>query len=179
MSITNAGAISQANVQLSVAPLGFYIIEDSNDTTKVYGEIVHQMIDSYNSNNRVIYVTPPDRVYKLSQVNATQITSLGKIGFGNSIINGTDGYLYYIGLLQTVQRTIDGFAPDPVSYPGQRALGGIIELLPPLIARIQLALQITTNVGVNLSEISNNISATIIGYVNGLGFQEIPSFYLK
>jgi uncharacterized phage protein gp47/JayE len=38
--------------------------------------------------------------------------------------------------------------------------------LPPLIKRIVIALEVTTNEGVNLSEISNEIRSTIIRHIN-------------
>jgi uncharacterized phage protein gp47/JayE len=75
-------------------------------------------------------------------------------------------------LLRRVQRTVDGFEPDSSNFPGRRAVGGLIEILPPLIKQISLAINVTTNEGVNLGEITNNIKSTIITYVNGLGVGE-------
>ena len=91
------------------------------------------------------------------------------MSFNTGVTTGIDGYLYYTGLLQKVQRIIDGFEPDSFNYPGRRAVGGLIELLPPLIKRIKVSLDVTTKEGVNLNEISRNISSAIIKYVNTLG----------
>lgn len=169
INIVNANGSSQSGVQLAFEPLGFYIIESKDDKFYTYGQVAHQMIDEFNVNRRVFYITPPDRIYKLAQANATKIASAGKLGFSADVVNGTDGYLYYIGLMQKVQRIVDGFAPDSVNYPGRRAIGGIIESLPPLIRRVKISLILSTNEGVNLNEIGNDISSTIIKYVNGLG----------
>jgi uncharacterized phage protein gp47/JayE len=74
--------------------------------------------------------------------------------------------------LRTVQRIVDGYEPDPVAYPGRRAIGGIVETLPPLINSIALSIDITTNEGINLNEISATIKSAIIDYVNNLGVGE-------
>jgi len=72
-------------------------------------------------------------------------------------------------LMRTVQRIVDGFEPDAITYPGRRAIGGVIETLPPLIKRITMTLQVTTNEGVNLNDVTNDIKSAIIGYINQLG----------
>jgi hypothetical protein len=71
--------------------------------------------------------------------------------------------------LRTVQRIVDGYEPDPIAYPGRRAVGAAIETMPPLIKKISMSLEITTDEGVNLNEISSDISSVIIRYVNNLG----------
>ena len=50
--------------------------------------------------------------------------------------------------------------------------GGIIETLPPLPNRISVSIDVTTAEGVNLNEITNDISSTIIDYVNNRGVGE-------
>jgi uncharacterized phage protein gp47/JayE len=74
--------------------------------------------------------------------------------------------------LRKVQRIIDGFEPDSVNYPGRRAVGGLIEVLPPLPRRVSIAIDVTTQDGVNLSEITDEITSTIINYISGLGVGE-------
>ena len=97
---------------------------------------------------------------------------MSKLNYSTDIVSGVDGYQYYTGLMRTAQRTLDGFEPDAAAYPGRRAIGGLIELLPPLIRRIRISLQINTNEGVNVGEISNEIKATIVNYIASLGVGE-------
>ena len=88
------------------------------------------------------------------------------------LFRSVDGYLYYTGLLRRVQRIVDGYEPDSENFPGRRAVGGAIEILPPLIKQISLSVDITTNEGVNLGDISNNIKSAIITYIKDLSVGE-------
>ena len=94
---------------------------------------------------------------------------MGKMAFDTDVTTGVDGYLYYTGLLRRVQRIVDGYEPDQQNYPGRRAVGGLIETLPPLVRRLTISLNITTGLGINLGDISSNIKSTIINYVQQLG----------
>jgi len=126
-------------------------------------------IDEFDSEKTIIYFSPAGSESKFSETNKTILSPLGKIGANLDIVKGADGYLYYIGIMRTVQRTIDGFEPDEETYPGRRAVGGIIEPLPPLAQRATVAIKVTTNNGVNLNDITNQIKSTIINYVTSLG----------
>ena len=135
-------------------------------------QIARVAIDEFNPDKRVIYLTPGNRSYKWSQTNVTSIAALGKIGYGEDFTTGVDGYLYYTGLLRKVQRIIDGFEPDPTNFPGRKAVGSLIEVLPPLPRRITVAIDVTTQDGINLSEISDEITSVIINYISDLGVGE-------
>jgi hypothetical protein len=135
-------------------------------------EVVNVAIDKTDSNKRVVYLSSANMNYKMSEANGTKLKALGKLGFNADVVVGVDGYQYYTGLLRKVQRTIDGFEPDTLNFPGYRAIGGTIELLPPLVTRVQLAMRVTTNNGVNLSEIERDIASTVIQYINNLGVGE-------
>jgi uncharacterized phage protein gp47/JayE len=67
-----------------------------------------------------------------------------------------------------VQYIVDGYEPDIQDYGGQRATGAIIETLPPLPYEFSCSLTITTNSGVNLSDVSNNVQSTVINYIESL-----------
>jgi hypothetical protein len=105
----------------------------------------------------------------VAQTSGSQVVPVGKLSYSVDVTTGIDGYNYYIGLMRTVQRIVDGFEPDAITYPGRRAVGGIIETLPPLIKRITMTLQVTTNEGVNLNDVTNDIKSAVINYVNQLG----------
>jgi uncharacterized phage protein gp47/JayE len=157
------------NLSISGGLDGFYVKEGEDNKYKTIRKVEYTAISPSNSNQRNVYVSPIDRGYKMSQVNGTKIKSMGKIGFDLGITTGIDGYNYYTGLMRTVQRVIDGFEPEISTYPGRRALGSRIEVMPPITVEISLILNITTRYGVNLTDVISDAKSVIVQYVNGLG----------
>lgn len=172
--VYNANALSQVNRLMSVDidRTGVSIIEGSNNRYDTIRKVHHIAINANNQEQRLVYMIPSDRSYKINQSNASIMSPICKLNYPIDIHTGIDGYQYYTGLLRTVQRIVDGFEADPTSYPGRRAVGSIIETLPPLIKKITMSISITTNEGVNLGDISSEIKSTIINYVNNLGVGE-------
>jgi uncharacterized phage protein gp47/JayE len=169
VKIKNLAAVAETNRLMSVDSSGVYLVEGEDSKFYSIRKIDHCVLDDINNERRAIYLTPANRSYKFSEANFTNIESLGKLNYSTDINVGVDGYLYYTGLLRRVQRIVDGFEPDAQNFPGRRAVGGFIETLPPLIRQVNLSLDITTNEGVNLGDITNNIKSVIINYVQGLG----------
>ena len=167
--VDNSSAAVQSGVAISVAPAGFFVTESLINKFYSVRQVSYSVLDDLSTTNRSVYLKPDDRSYKFTNANNTSITHNGKFGYSTDVTTGIDGYLYYTGLLQQVQRIVDGFEPNSTTYPGQRAVGAAIETLPPLVLRITLNINVTTNVGVNLGDISNNIKSVIINYVQGLG----------
>ena len=172
LRVSNEAGVAQSNRLMSVDDTGIKIIESDTNRFSSIRVVNHIAIDEFNDQRRVVYATPADRAYKFSQSNRTTVSAVGKLGYSTDVTTGIDGYLYYTGLMRTVQRIVDGFEPDPETYPGRRAIGGVIELLPPLIRRVQIAVDVTTNEGVNLGEITNEIKSVIINYIRNLGVGE-------
>jgi len=170
--ITNPDGVNQADISLSVRLDGFYLLENELSLYESIRVIENTSISRFNFDRRVVYATPSDRTYKISSDYGTKIQSLGKIDFPLGNATGIDGYLYYTGLMRTVQRVIDGYEPDSSTYSGQRAVGSTIEPLPPLIKTVSMILIITTRDGVNLNDITNDIKSTVISYVSALGVGE-------
>ncbi len=170
--VTNPIAVTETNRSLSAAPNGFYIVENDLYKYSTYRTVTNSTISDTNNLQRSIYMLPDARAYKISAANGSIMSHTGKLGYDLITSVGTDGYLYYTGLLRRVQRTVDGFAPDPSSFTERRAVGSRIELLPPLIKNISLVLTITTKEGSTIQDISDNIKSAIIDYVNGLGVGE-------
>lgn len=170
--VNNTNAAADPTRAISVNTAGFYIVESLANKFYTIRQIKRSILDDINSERRAIYITPHSRSYKFNSSNNTSITHMGKLGYNTDVTQGIDGYLYYTGLLRRVQRIVDGYEPDPENFPGMKAAGSIIETLPPLIKVITLAINITTNSGVNLGDISNNIKSVIINYVAGLGVGE-------
>jgi len=166
--IGNIAAVAQSNRSLSVSTIGFFISESINHLYKSIREVQNSIIDPVNRDRRLLYLYPPTSVSKISSINGTRVTPIGKIGFDSEINQGVDGYTYYTGLLREVQRVIDGFEPDSDQYPGRRAVGGSVETLFPLIRKIKIAVDVTTEEGVNLNDIDADIRSEILNYVNNL-----------
>jgi uncharacterized phage protein gp47/JayE len=172
LRVDNGAGIAEVNVDQGIASTKFAITEADTNKFTTIKKIAHVAIDEFDNTKRVVYLTPGNRAYKWGQTNVTSISALGKIGYSEDITTGIDGYLYYTGLLRKVQRIIDGFEPDPTNFPGRKAVGSLIEVLPPLKRRVTVALDVTTQDGVNLSEISDEITSVIINYVSDLGVGE-------
>lgn len=172
LRINNTAGVAENNRLMSVDVNGFYITESLNNKFYTYRQIEHAVIDDLNDSRRVLYISPSDRNYKFSEANNTYVMHAGKLGYNTDVTTGIDGYLYYTGLLRRVQRIVDGFEPDADTFPGRRAVGGLIETLPPLIKSISISIDVTTDEGVNLGDISNNIKSTVINYVQSLGVGE-------
>lgn len=167
--VINPAGIAETNRLISVDIAGFYLIEGLVNKFTTVRKIANVALDDLNLERRAIYMTPSNRSYKFSDANATSITHLGKLGYNTDVTTGIDGYLYYTGLLRRVQRIVDGYEPDAENFPGRRAVGGAIETLPPLVRRIVITVNITTDEGVNLGDISNNIKSVVINYIQTLG----------
>ena len=172
LRVTNTAGIAETAISMGVANTKLSITEAADNKFRTIKKIDHIAIDEFDSEKRIVYLTPGNRAAKWSQSNVSCITALGKMSYSESITTGIDGYLYYTGLLRKVQRIIDGFEPDPVSFPGIKGVGSLIEVLPPLPRRVTVAIDVTTQDGVNLSEISDEITSVIISYVSDLGVGE-------
>lgn len=172
LRVNNSVAVTETNRALSGAPEGFNIIENDLYKYETYRTVANSVVSDVNNLNRNLYMLPDARADKISESNNSVISHVGKLGYDLITSTGVDGYLFYTGLLRRVQRTIDGFAPDPTTFAERRALGSRIEILPPLIKNISLILTVTTNEGSTIQDISNNVKSSIIDYVNGLGVGE-------
>lgn len=167
--ISNPSGIAESARLLSVDSSGFYLIESLANKFSTIRQISNVALDDLNLERRSVYVSPDNRSYKFSDANATSISHMGKLGYSTDVTTGIDGYLYYTGLLRRVQRIVDGYEPDAENFPGRRAVGGAIETLPPLTRKISITVNITTDEGVNLGDISNNIKSVVINYIQTLG----------
>lgn len=81
---------------------------------------------------------------------------------------GIDAYRYRTGLGQLAQWTIDGKPDDPDTYPGLRAAGVQVEVIEAVKIPITASLVITTQDGITLPSIANNIRSAVSNYINRL-----------
>jgi uncharacterized phage protein gp47/JayE len=84
----------------------------------------------------------------------------------------TASYTHYDGLIQEVQKVIDGDPLDRSNYPGYRAAGVVVRVLPPSIQQQTVLVNITVLQGYTQDTVGTNVAAALQAYVNGLGIGE-------
>lgn len=170
--VNNSIAVTETGRSTASASEGLYIVENDLYKYSTYRTVTNSTVSDTDNLQRNIYMLPDARAYKISAANSSIMSHVGKLGYDLITSVGTDGYLFYTGLLRRTQRTIDGFAPDPSTFSERRAVGSRIETLPPLIKNISIVITITTKEGSTIQDISSNLKSAIIDYVNGLGVGE-------
>jgi hypothetical protein len=121
------------------------------------------------TNTSLVVVSPGYNLSLLNEGQQATVTLPNRLGFSSDPVPGISGYQYWTGLKRTVQRTVDGYAPDSTDFPGIRAAGVAIEVREPQIQQVAMTIQVTTNQGVALSAISDTIISSVVGYINSLG----------
>ena len=169
LRVQNNAGIAEGNRSMGIKVDGLYVLESPSYLYSSFRQVQRTSISQFNANERLLFLNPPTKVSKCSTSYGTKVKSEGKLGFDVSVVAGNDGYLFYTGLLRTAQRTIDGLDSDALSFPGRRAVGGKIEILPPLSKNIKISIKVTVKDGVNLSDITNDLKSTIISYISSLG----------
>jgi uncharacterized phage protein gp47/JayE len=89
--------------------------------------------------------------------------------YPNLPIVGAPAYQYYGGLIQEVQRVVNGVPSDPYNYPGVKGAGARVQVTTPQILNVVLSLGITAPPGVAEETLYTPIKRAIMGYVNNLG----------
>jgi len=126
-------------------------------------------INPLNSEESELYLRPKRFTSKMTNTFVTIVSSPYKINFQDLTYAGIDGYKIFSGLIQQAHRIIDGLPTNTTLFPGVKAAGTVIEVLPPLIKAIQLELQVRPKDGVTLNSITDLVKATAERYVNTLG----------
>lgn len=91
------------------------------------------------------------------------------LNFVNLQLEGVDGYKHFTGIIQKTQWTIDGLDRDATNYPGIGAAGTQFEVLPPVLVKLNLIVNVTPEEGISLSSISGSVANAISEYINSLG----------
>ncbi len=169
VQVANANGVAETGIDLSINLNGFSIKESLANKLDTIRTVVNIIPDSQDTSLNKLYLFPADHSDKFSEGNSSIVRALGKSTFSPTPVSGVAGYLYYTGLLRNVQRVVNGFDPDLDSYPGRKAIGASIELLPPLVKQITLSMDLSTNNGVVLNNIASEVKSAIISYVLNLG----------
>ena len=134
-----------------------------------YRLVAGHAVNPQNSEESDIFLQPRILTRKMSDTFGTQITGLFKTGFAQTALQGIDGYKVYSGLVREAHRVIDGLPTNPILYPGTKAMGAPVEVLPPLVKTVSISMQVRPKDGVTINSISEIIKSTVASYINGLG----------
>lgn len=81
-------------------------------------------------------------------------------------------YTHFTGLIQEIQKIIDGDPADRSNYPGYRAAGVRVTVISPSVLQITVTVNVTVLAGFSQTEALAAVGAALSGYVNGLGISE-------
>ena len=85
----------------------------------------------------------------------------------NDAAKNADAYKYYNGLIGESNKIIYGDAQNPIQYPGYASANANIEVLPPQVKRIQVAITVRMNGGYSVVDSRNAIrSAAATAIIN-------------
>jgi hypothetical protein len=136
------------------------------------------------SNKKIALITTQAEIRASSGGTKVQIASLAAgeeasvqvpggdgnlvLQYPTSVLLGVDGYRHYTGLAQVTQWVIDGKVDDPDNYQGIRAAGVQVEVADSVTIPIQVQLSVTTQEGITLSAITNDVKSAVASYINNL-----------
>ena len=171
VDVLTSTKINQQNIILTGLPGTFFVSDGIAYAS--YRRVENVCLNPLTIDRAFVYLSPNHNDHKLSDAVGTLVRPVTKYSFGEDVAGvGVDGYRYYTGLLATVQDIIDGVDEDPVNFPGYRAAGTQVEILPPLIKRVKISLLVKPNNGVALATINDSILAVLLNYINTLGVGE-------
>lgn len=81
-------------------------------------------------------------------------------------------YRFYIGLIAETQRVIDGDDSDPLRFPGVKAAGIQVLVVPPQAVFQTLTGSISVLDGYDAINVATNVASAIQGYINSLDIGE-------
>ncbi len=103
---------------------------------------------------------------KINQSASVELTSLNKIDYNTLVKNGLDSYSYNTGLVAEANRIVYGDPRDPLTYPGVGAAGADIFIRGPLVARIQVSIDIRLATGVPFAQTVNQVRSSVSSLIN-------------
>lgn len=77
-------------------------------------------------------------------------------------------YRFYTRLIQEAQRIVDGDALDPLNYPGYKAGGDYVRVLPPQTVPQTIDAGIAVDNGFDTLTVAQAVATAIQNYINGL-----------
>lgn len=126
-------------------------------------------IDQKDSENSQLYLTPAKSYQKISGALGTEISCTHKLGYEVAPKTGVDGYKIFGGLIREAQRTIDGVPTSISRYPGIKATGTDVSVLPPIPRSIAVTFRVRTRDGISINTIAAVVRSSIASFVSSLG----------
>ncbi len=101
-------------------------------------------------------------------IQVTGGTANTQLSYSTSQFEGRNGYEYYTGLISKVQHTLNGLDSDTITFPGVKATGVQIEVLPPLIKLISFKINVLLDITTTIISLKDRAINEISTYVNAL-----------
>lgn len=130
-----------------------------------YKQVSYAVMEPGSTNFNNIVFNTSAQYDKIDLSAGVALTSLGKLNFPTTIVNGTDAYSFDTGLIGQANRVIYGDPRDAVTYPGVIAAGVNVFVREPLLKSISIALAIRTNIGVSFTQITSQIQSSVYALV--------------
>ena len=156
----------------------------ATETYQVLPSTVEEVVTFWN-NRKVTNITDKAEVRDSSAGTKVQIATDTPGGDGSVNITGgtandemafsivepvsVSSYQHWNGLMQLAQYIVDGREDDQENFPGFRAAGVQVDILEPVSREISIVADVTTNEGVTLSSLIDEVKSEISAYINGLG----------
>jgi hypothetical protein len=122
-----------------------------------------------------VLVDSPELITRLTSSSGAYLTMLNKLNYDTNIHHGIDGYQYYTGLMQEVNKVIYGDPTSVIQYPGYKAAGANVDIKPAIIKKITMSLSVRIKTDLTYSEVQDSVKAAVAGYIATLGVGESVS----
>jgi len=122
--------------------------------------------------NEVFTVTSSVRGVLVESVDFVRNSASGQIDFNPALVAGeviTVDYTYFTGLIQYVQKVVDGDANDRANFPGLRAAGVRVTVTTPQVLIQNVDCFITVAEGYERDLVAADVEQAILDYINNLG----------
>lgn len=167
ITYANSNAVVQSTLSFGTGTSAFSILDQGYTTYRKVTLVAPKPSDP--TNRSIAVVSPGFNMSLISEGQGAYVSLPNRLYYPTNPVPGVNGYDFWTGLLQRVQRILNGYAPDPADFPGVAAAGIQIIPRPPQITNVALALKIYTAQGVSLQAISDSIKSNVYSYVNSLG----------
>ncbi len=167
-------AYTNTNGEFTITPAATNSI-NLNDTFRINREAFVSDITGTSSPFTIELVDSSEVAIDVSGYTSERLSAIrdsNGLNFSNTQVEGIDGYKHKTGLEQKAQFTIDGLDRDPSNFPGIGAAGTQFEVLTPVLVKLSLIINVTTEEGVSLSAVSGDVSNAVAEYVNSRGVGE-------
>lgn len=134
--------------------------------SRVYARILSIAPNQDNGSYADIALDTAEGIARVSAAGGTVLTALDKLTFPSGVWLGVDGYGYDTGLLGLAAKVVYGDKDDEATYPGYAAHGADIVFAGPNVKRIQLALALRVQSGLEGDDLADRVRAAVAAVIN-------------